>query len=420
MKRIGGLIVSLILTTAPGASAQSSETVFAIERVRVFDGVNVLESATVLIQGDSIVGIGVDVAVPASAHRIDGIGRTLLPGLIDAHVHTLGQRAALNDAARFGVTTVMEMLSEPRRMKMLREKIEAAPSCTTADYFTSGAGATVPGGHGHFSDQYPTLRTAEEAEAFVRDRISEGSQYIKIFVERGFPGRPVPTLDSATVRALVDAAHAHGQLAIVHATRIEDVRTAIEAGADGLAHLWQGGVSADLVRLAQEREVFVIPTLSMIESMIDSVGSEAVLGDTMLARYLTAQARDGLVPERAGRLPGGRQPFFDVVLQLNSAGIPILAGTDAPNPGLAHGASLHRELELLVRAGLSAVEALRAATSAVATAFGLSAGARIGIGERADLVLVEGDPTTEITDTRRIVAVWKCGKQINREVATGQ
>lgn len=414
MKLVGGLIVSLTLATTPSASAQSSEPVFAIEGARVFDGVDVLESATVVVRGNSIVGIGADVAVPASAHRIDGTGRTLFPGLIDAHVHTLGQTAALKDAARFGVTSVFEMLSEPRRMRMLREEIGAAPSCTGAAYFSSGAGATVPGGHGHFSDQYPTLLSADEAEGFVGDRIGEGSQYIKIFVERGFPGRPVPTLDSATVRALVNAAHAHDRLAIVHATRIEDVRTAMEAGADGLAHLWQGGIDADLLRLAQEREVFVIPTLSMIESMIDSAGSAAVLRDPMLAPYLSSEARNGLRPERVGRLPGGRQPFFEVVLQLNRAGIPILAGTDAPNPGLAHGASLHRELELLVMAGLSPVEALRAATSAVTTAFGLSAGGRIAVGQSADLVLVEGDPTKEIKDTRRIVAVWRCGEQISR------
>src|SRR5262249_4997059 len=103
------------------------------------------------------------------------------------------------------------------------------------------------------------------------------------------------------------------------------------------------------------------------------------------------------------------------VRALKAAGVPILVGTDAPNPGTAHGASLHRELELLVRAGLSPVEALAAATSAPAAAFHLSDRGEIAEGKRSDLLLVEGDPTRDITATRAIVGVWKEGKRINRD-----
>ena len=95
--------------------------------------------------------------------------------------------------------------------------------------------------------------------------------------------------------------------------------------------------------------------------------------------------------------------------------MPILAGTDAINPGTAHGASIHRELELLVAAGLSPSEALAAATSVPASIFGLSGRGRIAPGARADLVLVDGDPTTDIKATRRIVGVWKQGRAIDRD-----
>ena len=95
--------------------------------------------------------------------------------------------------------------------------------------------------------------------------------------------------------------------------------------------------------------------------------------------------------------------------------MPILAGTDAINPGTAHGASIHRELELLVAAGLSPSEALAAATSVPATIFGLAGRGRIAPGARADLVLVDGDPTTDIKATRRIVGVWKQGRAIDRD-----
>jgi imidazolonepropionase-like amidohydrolase len=101
--------------------------------------------------------------------------------------------------------------------------------------------------------------------------------------------------------------------------------------------------------------------------------------------------------------------------QLSAHSVPILAGTDQHNPGTAPGASLHGELEILVEAGLKPVQALKAATSATAKAFRLTDRGRIAPGLRADLLLVEGDPTVDITATRNIVAVWKAGVEFNRD-----
>jgi imidazolonepropionase-like amidohydrolase len=102
------------------------------------------------------------------------------------------------------------------------------------------------------------------------------------------------------------------------------------------------------------------------------------------------------------------------VRQLAGKHVPVLAGTDAPSPGQTYGASLHGELALLVGAGLSATQALAAATSAPARAFGLGDRGRIGPGLRADLVLVDGDPTKDLSATRRIVAIWKRGVRVDR------
>ena len=103
------------------------------------------------------------------------------------------------------------------------------------------------------------------------------------------------------------------------------------------------------------------------------------------------------------------------VARLRAAGVPILAGTDAPSPGTAAGVSIHRELELLVEAGLTPVEALAAATSVPAECFGLADRGRIARGRYADLVLVEGDPTVDIRATRAIVGVWRQGVVVERE-----
>jgi imidazolonepropionase-like amidohydrolase len=99
------------------------------------------------------------------------------------------------------------------------------------------------------------------------------------------------------------------------------------------------------------------------------------------------------------------------VVALHRAGVAVLAGTDAPAPGVAHGASIHRELELLVLSGLTPSEALAAATAAPARAFGFHDRGRIAPGLRADLLLVEGDPTADVRATRRIVGVWTLGRR---------
>jgi hypothetical protein len=121
-----------------------------------------------------------------------------------------------------------------------------------------------------------------------------------------------------------------------------------------------------------------------------------------------------------GAMPGDIAHALAAVRLLHDAGVPILAGTDAPNPGTAHGASLHRELELLVQAGLSPLEALQAATSSAARAFRLDDRGRIARGLRADVVLVDGDPTTDIRMTRAVVGVWKEGRRYRLELYDAQ
>src|SRR5262249_36070191 len=117
--------------------------------------------------------------------------------------------------------------------------------------------------------------------------------------------------------------------------------------------------------------------------------------------------RGSTAAERA--IPG------ETARRLTALGVPILAGTDAPSMGVSYGVSLHRELELLVAAGLSPAEALAGATSLPAVAFGLSDRGRIASGLRAALLLLDGDPMTDIKATRKIIGVWKRGRPIDRD-----
>ena len=146
-------------------------------------------------------------------------------------------------------------------------------------------------------------------------------------------------------------------------------------------------------------------------------GGTPLVKDPRIAPYLTL-ATEGLLQQGFPRNPGSTLDYANAeasVRQLEAAGVTILAGTDAPNPGTAHGAALHRELELLVRAGLTPTEALVAATSAPAKAFRLSDRGRVAPGMKADLLLVDGDPTSDITATRSIIGIWKDGVHFDRE-----
>jgi imidazolonepropionase-like amidohydrolase len=114
------------------------------------------------------------------------------------------------------------------------------------------------------------------------------------------------------------------------------------------------------------------------------------------------------------------EAYFENVGKLYRAGVRIIAGTDAPNAGVDYGISLHRELELLVKAGASPVEALRSATASSASALRLNGHGSIAPGARADVVVVKGNPTSDILATRNIVSVWKCGAPIDREPRDGR
>jgi imidazolonepropionase-like amidohydrolase len=398
--------------------AQPASKPLLIEHVRVFDGTRILDNRSVLVEGGMIRSVAGTIARPADAILVDGAGKTLLPGLIDAHTHTIGE-ASLEQAPVFGVTTDLDMFTDPATAASVKKRQKAGELLDYADLRSSGYLATVPGGHGtEYGMKVPTLTRPEEAQAWVDARIAEGSDYIKIvyddLLEYGVP-TPRPTLTKEVVKALADAAHKRGKLAVVHIGSLQQALDAIGAGADGLAHLFVGPASApDFGKLAASHHIFVIPTLTVLNSICATPFDSELAGDARLKPYLPPAA----VTAMQGGFPLPAKPRCEganeAVRQLKAAGVPILAGTDVGNPGTTQGASVHGEMELLVRAGLTPAEALHAATAAAAAAFKLDDRGQIAAGKRADLVLVNGDPTTDIRQTRDIVAVWKAGHAIDR------
>jgi imidazolonepropionase-like amidohydrolase len=272
----------------------------------------------------------------------------------------------------------------------------------------------------------PTLTTPAEAPAWVDARLAEGSDFIKIAYEPRSPeslGPPFPSIDRPTLVALVAATQARQRLALVHVSRLAPAREALEAGADGLVHVPADRVAdAALVQLARPRGAFVTPTLAVIAGFDPAPpapgarrGAAQLAADPAMRPYLTPEQRRSLEYTPQSLLVKFRLAVaLESVRLLHEGGVEILAGSDAPNRGTAHGASLHHELEMLVQAGLSPLQALRAATSAPARRFGLSDRGRIAPGQRADLLLVTGDPTADIRATRAIERIWKNGAAVER------
>ena len=417
--RFAPVLLSAIVVLAAPSLARAQAT-FVVRDVRLFDGERVAERRSVLVRDGVIAGVGgPELAAPPGATVVDGRGRTLMPGLIDAHVHLSDSAEAdLRQAASLGVTTVLDMGSGGARYERIKA-LRAADAPRMADVRTAGGVATAPGGHPTQMGGpvlVATISDSADAQPFVDARIAEGSDYVKIiYDDLKSIGMSVPMLDRRTLQGLVAAAHARGKLAVVHVLTEAQARDAIEAGADGLVHLFTGDtVSRGFARLAASRGAFVVPTLSVVYGPCNESIGVRVAADSLLRPYIRPALRSWVSTARPPRAARSCDGTREAIRQMVRLGVPVLAGTDAPSPPLTYGVAMHGELELLVGAGLTPVQALAAATSAPARAFRLTDRGRIGSGLRADLVLTDGDPTRDILDTRRIVTGWKRGVAVER------
>jgi imidazolonepropionase-like amidohydrolase len=356
---------------------------FAIDNVRVFDGEGLTEPRTVYVEDGLIVEA---TEGTAATEVVDGAGGTLLPGLIDAHVHF----DSLDNLAQFagwGVTTALDMGTSPAS---LVDALRAVVGLT--DIRSANSPASAPGGRPapmEAADPTRVVTGPGDSDRFVADRVAEGSDFIKIIIEDPADKGPA-ALTAETIAALVASAHAAGLLTIAHASSDAAVQLGIDAGVDILTHVpLRSRVTVEQIDAMLAKGIAIVPTLSMMEGI---------------------GAKFGMPTQGPG--PGIHTAQASVGAML-AAGVTIVAGTDANNAPFVPfnpvlGESIHGELALLVGAGLTPVQALRSATSGAAALFRLPDRGAIAPGLRADLLLVDGDPTADITATRNIRAVW-CG-----------
>lgn len=429
------------------------DKITAIVNATVFDGVNLIGEKTVVFSNGKIVSVGG--VIPIDADIIDGAGATLIPGLIDAHTHTSVD--SLRCALKFGVTTELEMMggfTKTGREQQLKGINDIA------DVRSAGMGLTAPGGHpdelipkGNGIPEFvvkemekmneeekmaflaahekqraeereaPDVTTEIGARQFVNRQVDNGADYIKIMIEEGTvmnaPG--LPMISEEVMKAAVNEAHKLNKIAIAHVLTAEAAKTAITIGVNGLAHLFidRPTWTPELIKSIAERGAFVTPCLVLNSSIIGNNACE-IAHDSRVVSKLDTQWIQTMCSCFHTFPEGKMEDNFNNVLDLHRAGVDILVGTDVSVPvphlgGLAHGVSVHHELQLLVEAGLTPVESLRAATSVPARRFDLIDRGEIKVGKRADLLLVKGNPTINISDTLSILRVFKEGAEFKIE-----
>ena len=413
-----------VLLTSTQAVARDGSVL--IHGARVFDGTKMLGTRDVLVEGGRITAVARKLDAPAGIEVVEARGKTLIPGLIDGHVHVFPGAQA--DALRFGVTTVFDMYSIADRTAIDGWRAQRAGDgqVAEADTYTAGIGATPPGGHPMelMKDMPagmalpPTLAPDADATMFMQARIAAGSDYIKVLQDDAArPGRPasLPAFTPQRFAAVIAAAKTTGKLVVVHVQQLADARIAIAGGVNALEHaICDAAVDDALVAAMKAKGIAQTATLATYAGLAGADDARRLAADAAVAPYLSPMQRGMLTTVWKRPRPADFAVALANTGKQARGGVVMIAGTDAPNPTTAFGPSLHLELALLVRAGLSPTQALIAATSAPAKFFDTSDRGRIAPGLKADLVLIDGDPTKDISTSRRIVTIWKNGYAVDR------
>jgi imidazolonepropionase-like amidohydrolase len=377
---------------------------FALTGGRLIDatGAAPIERATVIVRGGRIEAAGPadTTRVPQGVPSIDVAGKTILPGLWDMHAHAgLAEWGPVYLAS--GVTTARDMGGEFDVVTALRDAWRDGTALGPRLLLAGLVDGPGPASFGHVTAANP-----DEGRAVVRKYKDAGFQQMKLY----------SLLDKPTVGAVIDAAHAAGMTVTGHIPTGLTMREVVEMGMDHIAHLTvrdAPGSEAlrETIAFLKAHGTVIDPTLSWNELLgrsaatpIESFQPGFRHAAAPLQRLIAGANGGSVTPEQArDRLSRSLQ----IVKALHDAGIPIVAGTDKGVPGV----SVAREIELYVQAGLTPIDAIRAATAVPARVMGLVRDSgTIAPGLRADLIVVDGNPLERIGDIRnvRLVAANGC------------
>ena len=391
----------LKLTSAAAASlligcdsAQVADTALSLINGTLIDGtgVDAVPNAAVVIQNGRILAAGpqAQVEIPTNANIIDVLGKTILPGFINAHVHAAYSARMLKAWAKGGVTTVRDLgaFGPYTRAKFVtRDTLNANPKC--ARLFAVGSFINVKGGYpiAYWGGHAVTITQPEEARRAVNKLIDDGADVIKTAIESGYAfgqsGWPLLSVEEA--KALVDTAHERGKPVTTHVTSARDLNRALDAGVDEIAHMVVDELSEQLISRMIESDTRWVPTLELWQGVSRiypiSHGSMAIKN---LALFVEAGGEVVLGTDYAG----ARQVDFDL-------GMPI------------------HEIEWMQEAGMTPMQIIVSATRNGARSCNIER--ELGTlekGKLADVLVVDGDPLVDVHALTKARLILREGKSI--------
>ena len=434
----------LVISAACQRTEEGPSPFTAIEGATVIDGVSnePIPDAVILVEGTMLRAVGPreKVSIPGGANRINAAGKTILPGILCVHGHLamaegLERKAEFfnrerlqRDANAYLYYGVTHMLSLGIDMEPIWGFIadQRAGNVGGARLYTAGLGFAAkegwrPGGYNNI--HRPT--TVQEAREMVRQELQKKPDVLKIWVDD--QNAELLKLPPDLYGAIIDEAHNNNVRVFVHMKTLSDTKELIRRGVDVLAHsVRDKEVDEEFLQLAKSRGVIQLSTMAGMEGTLAyAEGNPPFLSDPGLPVLFPASLLETFgskqYQEQTAKSPTLRDTRREYEIALKNtakaaaAGIPIALGTDSGSPGRFPGLWEHREMELLVRAGLTPMQAIQAAT--INGARTLQVDAKYGSlegGKVADFIILNADPLADITNSRKIDSVWMNGKQVDR------
>lgn len=384
---------------------------------RIIDGTGrpAIEHATLFIRNGRIEAVGAKVKLPRGVHKIDATGRTIIPGLINAHGH-INDLSQLGIYLRDGITTV-QSLGGAKEVELREQNAKAAPG-TAPHLYIAGLiqdSTAIPGA--------VAVTTPQQARHSVDELIRDKPNFVKVRIDdfRGARAKMPPEV----YQAVIDEAHKNGFRTAAHIVYLDDAKGVLRAGVDYIAHsVRDQEVDEEFIDLMKKRDVSYCPTLTREVAVFTYSETPSFFSDPFFLKEADpaeiARMSDPKHQEAVRSDPSAQwyKQHFPIAMHnlkaLSDAGINIAMGTDGGGgPGRFQGYFEHLELEYEVKAGLTPMQALVSATSGAAKALNVSKNAgTLEKGKWADFVVLTANPLDDIRNTRKIESVWIGGFQV--------
>ena len=399
MRQVKAITVAAAMAMAALAGAARADvTAFEGARLIVGNGA-VIENATLVIDGNRIVQAGPGVTVPPGATRVNISGKTVMPAIIDSHVHLSATRERmlrdLKQRAYWGVSAAMSMGTDNLELMPMRN--EVIPGA--ARFLSAGRGITRK------EPMRPTFQidTEEEGRKAVRDNAALGVQIIKVWVDDR-EGK-VQKVTPEQYAAIIDEAHKAGIRVTAHIFNMDDAKGLMRAGLDAFAHgVRDKDVDDETVAMFKERPNLVLnPNLPERGVKVDR---------SWLQAGVTPEEFAKLEAENIDRLQVVKD-FYGIqarnLAKMNAAGVRIVMGTDGNRPW-----GPHEEMEDMVLAGMTPAEVIAASTRNGAEFLRIADAGTLEAGKSADFIVLDANPLDNITNTRKIASVYLRGAAVDR------